>query len=52
MGKLARIAISEPSKEREEVATALEEEEEQILSVYTLPEKHRRRMRSTNMLEK
>jgi len=47
-----QAAIEELSEEHEDVAEALEEGGEQMLTVYALPEKHRRRMRSTNMIER
>ena len=34
------------------MATLLEEHGEEILGVYALPESHRKRMRTTNMLER
>lgn len=44
--------VEELSKRYPEVARMLEEEEgEEILSVYALPKGHRKRMRSTNMLQ-
>ena len=52
----ARRALREASDELEErypdVAQKLDEEGEEILGVYALPPEHRKRMRSTNMLER
>lgn len=45
-------AIEELSSDYPKVAEMLEDEAEEILSVFHLPEAHRRRMRSTNMLER
>jgi transposase-like protein len=52
----AREALFEAMEELEEkypdVARMLDEEGEQMMAVYALPPGHRRRMRSTNMLER
>lgn len=45
-------AIDELDEEYPEVAKLLEQTGEGILAVYELPELHRRRLRSTNMLER
>lgn len=45
-------AIAELEKKAPKVARLLEEDGEQILAVYSLPEAHRKRMRTTNMLER
>jgi putative transposase len=45
------VAIAELEKKAPRVARLLEECGEQILGVYALPEAHRKRMRTTNMLE-
>jgi putative transposase len=45
-------AIAELEKKAPKVARLLEESGEEILSVYALPEAHRKRMRTTNMLER
>ena len=47
-----RQAIVELEKKAPKVARLLEEHGEEILGVYALPEEHRRRMKSTNMLER
>ena len=47
-----RQAIAELEKKAPRVARLLEEHGEEILGVYALPEEHRRRMKSTNMLER
>jgi transposase-like protein len=52
----ARKAIGEAAttlrRKHAKVARLLEEHGEEILAVYSLPEPHRKRMRSTNMLER
>ncbi len=45
-------AIAELEKKAPRVAQRLEEHGEEILGVYALPEEHRKRMRTTNMLER
>ena len=45
-------AIAELQKKAPKVATLLEEHGEENLGVYALPETHRKRMRTTNMLER
>jgi transposase-like protein len=45
-------AIVELEKKAPKVARLLEESGEEILGVYALPEAHRKRMRTTNMLER
>ena len=45
-------AVAELGKKAPKVARLLEESGEQILGVYALPEAHRKRMRTTNMLER
>src|SRR5512146_1335811 len=45
-------AITELEKRAPKVARLLEEHGEEILGVYTLPEAHRKRMRTTNLLER
>ena len=45
-------AIVEFEKKAPKVARLLEEHGEEILGVYALPEAHRKRMRTTNMLER
>jgi transposase-like protein len=45
------VAIAELEKKAPKVARLLEESGEEILGVYALPEAHRKRMRTTNMLE-
>jgi transposase-like protein len=45
-------AITELEKKAPKVARLLEESGEEILGVYALPEAHRKRMRTTNMLER
>ena len=45
-------AIAELEKKAPRVARLLEESGEEILGVYALPEAHRKRMRTTNMLER
>ena len=47
-----RAAIAELQKKAPKVARLLEESGEEILGVYALPEAHRKRMRTTNMLER
>lgn len=46
------VAIAELEKKAPRVARLLEESGEEILGVYALPEAHRKRMRTTNMLER
>jgi len=46
------VAIAELEKKAPKVARLLEEHGEEILGVYALPEAHRKRMRTTNMLER
>ncbi len=45
-------AIAELAKKAPKTAALLEEHGEEILGVYALPEPHRKRMRTTNMLER
>ncbi len=45
------VAIAELENKAPKVARLLEEHGEEILGVYALPEAHRKRMRTTNMLE-
>lgn len=45
-------AIAELEKKAPKAARLLEESGEEILGVYALPEAHRKRMRTTNMLER
>ena len=45
-------AIAELEKKAPKVAQLLEEHGEEILGVYALPEAHRKRMRTTNLLER
>jgi putative transposase len=45
-------AVAELSKRAPKVARLLEEHGEEILGVYALPEAHRKRMRTTNLLER
>ncbi|MGH3848500.1 MAG: IS256 family transposase [Pseudonocardiaceae bacterium] len=45
-------AVAELEKKAPRVARLLEEHGEDILGVYTLPEAHRKRMRTTNLLER
>ena len=45
-------ATAELEKKAPKVARLLEEHGEEILGVYALPEEHRQRMRTTNMLER
>jgi len=45
-------AIAELEKKAPKVARLLEESGEEILGVYALPETHRKRIRTTNMLER
>jgi putative transposase len=47
-----RSAIAELEKKAPKVARLLEEHGEEILGVYALPEAHRKRMRTTNLLER
>jgi transposase-like protein len=46
------VAVAELEKKAPRVARLLEEHGEEILGVYALPETHRKRMRTTNMLER
>jgi transposase-like protein len=46
------VAVAELEKKAPKVALLLEECGEEILGVYALPEAHRKRMRTTNMLER
>jgi transposase-like protein len=46
------VAIAELEQKAPKVARLLEESGEEILGVYALPEAHRKRMRTTNMLER
>ena len=46
------MAVAELEKKAPKVARLLEENGEEILGVYALPEAHRKRMRTTNMLER
>jgi transposase-like protein len=46
------LAVAELEKKTPKVARLLEEHGEEILGVYALPEAHRKRMRTTNMLER
>jgi transposase-like protein len=46
------VAVAELEKKAPKVARLLEEHGEEILGVYALPEPHRKRMRTTNMLER
>jgi len=46
------VAVTELEKKAPKVAQLLEESGEEILGVYALPEAHRKRMRTTNMLER
>lgn len=45
-------AVAELAKKAPKTASLLEEHGEEILGVYALPEAHRKRMRTTNMLER
>jgi transposase-like protein len=45
-------AVEEIEEKYPDVAQMLDEEGEEMLGVYALPEEHRKRMRSTNMLER
>jgi putative transposase len=45
-------AIAELEKRAPKVARLLEEHGEEILGVYALPDAHRKRMRTTNLLER
>jgi transposase-like protein len=47
-----RQAIAELEKKAPQVARLLEEHGEEILGVYALPEAHRKRLRTTNLLER
>jgi len=47
-----REAVQELSDRYPDVARMLDEEGEEMLGVYALPAGHRKRMRSTNMLER
>jgi transposase-like protein len=55
-GKRAREVLSEIMQRYEKrypaVTTMLEEAADDILACFSLPEKHRKRMRTTNMLER
>jgi transposase-like protein len=46
------VAVAELEKKAPKVARLLEENGEEILGVYALPEAHQKRMRTTNMLER
>jgi len=46
------LAVAELEKKAPKTARLLEEHGEEILGVYALPEPHRKRMRTTNMLER
>ena len=46
------LAVAELEKKAPKTARLLEEHGEEILGVYALPEAHRKRMRTTNMLER
>jgi len=46
------VAVAELEKKAPKVARLLETSGEEILGVYALPEGHRKRMRTTNMLER
>ena len=45
-------AVAQLEKKAPKTARLLEEDGEEILGVYALPEAHRKRMRTTNMLER
>src|ERR1035437_6072484 len=47
-----KTAVAELQKKAPKTALLLEEHGEEILGVYALPEPHRKRMRTTNMLER
>ena len=47
-----KTAVAELEKKAPKTARLLEEHGEEILGVYALPEAHRKRMRTTNMLER
>jgi transposase-like protein len=47
-----KAAIETLAKKAPKTASLLEEHSEEILGVYALPEPHRKRMRTTNMLER
>jgi transposase-like protein len=47
-----RLAVAELEKKAPKTARLLDEHGEDILGVYALPEAHRKRMRTTNMLER
>jgi transposase-like protein len=47
-----QAAVAELQKKAPKTALLLEEHGEEILGVYALPEPHRKRMRTTNMLER
>jgi transposase-like protein len=47
-----KTAVAELQKKAPKTASLLEEHGEEILGVYALPEAHRKRMRTTNMLER
>jgi len=51
-GEALAKAVEELSEGYAQVAATLEQEGEDILTVYELPEGHRKRMRSTNMVER
>jgi transposase-like protein len=46
------LAVAEMEKRAPKTARLLDEHGEEILGVYALPEAHRKRMRTTNMLER
>ena len=46
------VTVAELKKKAPKVARLLEESGEEILGVYALPDAHRKRMRTTNMLER
>jgi putative transposase len=47
-----KTAVAELRQKAPKTASLLEEHGEEILGVYALPEPHRKRMRTTNMLER
>ena len=47
-----KTAVAQLHKKAPKTASLLEEHGEEILGVYALPEPHRKRMRTTNMLER
>jgi transposase-like protein len=47
-----KTAVAALGKKAPKTAALLEEHGEEILGVYALPEPHRKRMRTTNMLER